>query len=175
MRYGSNVLEGKRKRPVLLVFLGEFKDFMTLILGIAAVISGIVGDLTDSLIILGIALINGIIGFVQEYRADRALEELKQLGEPRTTVVRDGELRSVAVGELAPGDVVMLETGTIVPADMRLCESYSLRTQEASLTGESQPVDKRVEAMEADVTIGDRVNIWCTRELSLSMEGERAS
>jgi len=158
-RFGANLLEGKKKRSPVMVFFGQFKDLMTLILAVAAVISGIVGDLTDSFIILGIAILNGIISFVQEYRADRALEELKKMGEPWATVVREGEVRSIAVSELVPGDVVLLETGAIVPADLRLYESHSLRTMEASLTGESQPVDKQTTAISADSPIGDRIDM----------------
>jgi Ca2+-transporting ATPase len=159
IRYGANQLSEKKKKSILLLFLSQFRDVMIAILGVAAVVSAIIGDLTDSFIILAIAVINAVIGFVQEYRADKAMEELKQLGAPMTTVVRDNKIQEIATIELVPGDVVLLETGMIVPADLRLYETHSLRMMESSLTGESLPVEKFKDPIDGDVPLGDRNNM----------------
>ncbi len=159
-RYGRNELQEKKKRPAWLLFLHQFYDFMILVLIVAAVISGIVGDATDTIIILVIVLLNAIMGFVQEYRAEKAMDALKKLAAPHTTVVRDGKAENIAAGELVPGDVVLLEAGDLVPADLRLMEAHSLRIEEASLTGESVPVDKSIEKLsDADLPTGDRLNM----------------
>ncbi len=143
-----------------MMLLDQFKDFMILILLAAAVVSGVVGELTDTLIIMAIVIANAVIGFVQEYRAEKAIEALKQMAAPMATVLRDGSVRSLASRDIVPGDVVFLEAGAIVPADMRLIESARMLVDEAALTGESVPVEKSVaELRDADICIGDRVNM----------------
>jgi len=158
--YGRNALEVKKKKPIWLLFLLQFKDFMILVLIAAAIISGIVGDSTDTIVILLIVFLNAIVGFIQEYRAEKAMEALKQMASPQATVTRDNAMRVVPSEELVPGDVVLLEAGNLVPADIRLIETHSLRIVEASLTGESVPVDKREDVIEeTELPLGDRLNM----------------
>ncbi|MCZ8133912.1 MAG: HAD-IC family P-type ATPase, partial [Algoriphagus sp.] len=142
-KYGPNALLEKKKKPAWLLFLAQFKDFMILILAAAAVISGIVGDLTDTIIILVIIVLNAVLGFVQEYRAEKAMDSLKKFTETQTKVFRDGQLTTLPSKDLVPGDIVALEAGNMVPADLRLIDTFSLKVDESSLTGESVPIDKQ--------------------------------
>ncbi len=133
---------------------------MVVILIAAAVISLLLGDLKDAIAILAIVVLNAILGFTQEYRAEKAMAALKQLAVPTVKVRRDGQVREISARELVPGDVVLLEAGALVPADGRVLESASLRVQEAALTGESEPVGKHTSALERqDLTLGDRKNM----------------
>lgn len=158
--FGPNALQEKKKKPAWLLFLAQFKDFMILILAAAAVISGIVGDLTDTIIILVIIFLNAILGFVQEYRAEKAMESLKKLTETQTKVIRDGQSSTVLSKALVPGDVVVLEAGNMVPADIRLIETFSLKIDESSLTGESVPIDKISEPLSKEnLSPGDQLNM----------------
>ena len=158
--YGPNELKAKKKKTPAMMLLDQFKDFMILILLGAAVVAGVIGELTDTLIIIAIVIANAVIGFIQEFRAEKAIEALKQMAAPMAAVFRDGSVRSVASRDIVPGDVVLLEAGAIVPADMRLIESAQMRVDEAALTGESVPVEKSVgELCDADISIGDRVNM----------------
>ncbi|GAB3218519.1 cation-translocating P-type ATPase [Algoriphagus aestuariicola] len=157
---GPNSLEEKKKKPVWLLFLNQFKDFMILILAAAAVISGVVGDLTDTIIILVIIFLNAVLGFVQEFRAEKAMESLKKLTEIQTKAIRNGHSQSLPSKSLVPGDVVLLEAGNMVPADIRLFETFSLKIDESSLTGESVPIDKSSNPISAEnVAAGDQVNM----------------
>ena len=157
---GPNQLEEKKKKPAWVIFLSQFKDFMILVLVAAAVISGIIGELADTMIILVIVLLNAVIGFLQEYRAEKAMDALRQMAAPHTKLIREGKQFTIPSFELVPGDLVMLEAGTLVPADLRLMESHSLRVEEASLTGESVAIDKTTEALvENDLPLGDRINM----------------
>lgn len=142
-RHGLNELQPVKKQPVWQKLLRQLADFMTLILLAAAVVSGIIGDATDALIILLIVVLNTIIGFVQEYRAEKAVEALRSMAAPVAWVRRDGVPRQIPGKELVPGDWVLLEAGQVVPADIRLMEVHSLKVQEAALTGESHDVEKR--------------------------------
>jgi Ca2+-transporting ATPase len=156
-RHGPNVIQEGRRRGPLRMFLDQFTDFMILVLLAAALVSGIIGDLTDTLVILVIVALNAVIGFVQEYRAERAIAALRRMSAPQTRVVRDGHSRAIPARELVPGDVVLLDAGAIVPADLRLLESAALNTQEAALTGESAAIDKSATAqIEKNAPIGDR-------------------
>ncbi|MBL8009180.1 MAG: ATPase, partial [Flavobacteriales bacterium] len=137
LEHGPNELKGKRKRTVLGLFLAQFKDLMIIVLLAAAVVAGAVGDLTDTFIILAIVGVNAVIGMVQEFRAEKALEALRRMAAPQATVRRGGVLRTVPARELVPGDVVLLEAGQVVPADLRFTACHGLRMQEAALTGES--------------------------------------
>ncbi|HLE17935.1 MAG TPA: cation-transporting P-type ATPase, partial [Syntrophales bacterium] len=134
-KYGPNELQEKKKKTALAMFLGQFTDFMILVLMAAAIISGFIGEPADTIAIIVIVVLNAIIGFIQEYRAEQAMAALKKMAAPNATVIRDGGAREVPAAEVVSGDVVVLETGKIVPADMRLIETANLRTEEASLTG----------------------------------------
>jgi Ca2+-transporting ATPase len=158
--YGPNELKEIKKRSIFMMFLDQFKDFMILILIAAAVVSGVIGELVDTIAIAVIVILNAIIGFVQEYRAEQAMKALKQMSAPTALVLRNNEIMDVPASELVPGDIVMLEAGRIVPADMRLTEAAQLKVEEAALTGESVPVDKAVDPLhEKMIPLGDRKNM----------------
>ena len=164
-KYGINELKAKKKKTLLIKFLEQFKDFMIIILIIAALVSGIIGyieneGITDSIIILIVVIMNAIIGVAQESKAEKSLEALQKLSSHVAKVIRNGELIIVPSKELVPGDIVVLETGDYVPADLRIIEAVNLKVQEASLTGESVPVEKNIEAISDEkVGIGDRTNM----------------
>lgn len=159
-KFGPNELTEKKKKPAWVIMLSQFKDFMIIVLITAAVISGIAGDLVDTVIILVIVLLNAIVGFVQEYRAERTMEALKKMAASKANVLRDSVVQNIISSELVPGDIVLLETGQVVPADLRLLEAHSLRIEESSLTGESVAVDKAINTLSGDeLAIGDRVNM----------------
>ncbi len=159
-QFGYNELLEKKKVPTWLLFLRQFKDFMILILAAAAILSGIVGDLTDTVIILVIVVLNAIVGFIQEYRAEKAMAALKKMAVTRTQVIREGKPGIISSTELVQGDIVVLEAGNVVPADIRLLEVHSLRVDESSLTGESIPIDKTSTAInEGPVSLGDQLNM----------------
>jgi Ca2+-transporting ATPase len=142
------------------MFLNQFRDFMILVLISAAIVSGIIGDLTDTIIILVIVILNAVLGFVQEYRAEKSLEALKKMAALNANVIRDGKIQSVDAEELVPGDIIVLETGNIVPADIRLFETFNLKADESSLTGESLSADKNSDTLnESEVSLGDRFNM----------------
>ncbi len=159
-QHGANVLVSKKKKPAWLMFLGQFKDVMILILIAAALVSGLVGDLKDAIVIVIIVVINAIVGFVQEFRAEKAMEALKNMSAPTAHVLRSGHPTEISATKLVPGDVVNLEAGNLVPADLRLLESHSLKIEEASLTGESLAVDKQTDQLQGgQMPIGDRSNM----------------
>ncbi len=156
-QHGANEIAEQRQRPPWRMFLGQFTDFMILVLIAAAAISGAVGEVIDAVAIIVIVVLNGVIGFVQEYRAERAVAALKRMAAPTASVHRDGAPRTVAAADLVPGDIVLLAAGNIVPADLRLLEAVRLDIDEAALTGESVPVSKSTEPLEArDLPLGDR-------------------
>jgi Ca2+-transporting ATPase len=158
--HGPNVLaEGRRRNP-LGMFLGQFTDFMIVVLLVAAVISGLIGDLEDTIAIVIIVILNGVVGFIQEYRAERAMEALKAMAAPTATVLREGTASVIPGAEVVPGDVVLLEAGGVVPADVRLIEAARLKIEEAALTGESVPVEKvEVALADEELPLGDRKNV----------------
>ncbi|MFL5253420.1 MAG: cation-translocating P-type ATPase [Rhodopila sp.] len=141
-QFGPNAIREGPRRSKLRMLLSQFTDFMILLLIAAAVVSGVIGDAADTAIILGIVVLNGAVGFVQEFRAERAMAALKRLAAFDATVVRDGQRRTVKADALVPGDIVLLEAGNAVPADVRLLEAIDLRLGEAALTGESLPIGK---------------------------------
>jgi Ca2+-transporting ATPase len=159
-RHGPNALpEGSRRSP-LRMLVDQFADFMIVVLIAAAVISGIVGEPSDTVAIVVIVVLNAVIGFVQEWRAERAMAALRRMAAPSARVRRDGAVATLPAAELVPGDIVLLEAGNVVPADLRIIEAAQLRCAEAALTGESQPVDKRTEALaDAQLALGDRANM----------------
>ena len=159
-RLGRNELEERGLRSPLAVFFGQFTEIMVLVLIVAAVISFLIGETTDAIMIMIIVVLNAILGFTQEYRAERAMAALKQLSVPTVRVRRDGQLREVEATTLVPGDIILLEAGNRVPADARIVESVNLRVEEAALTGESVPVDKTESRIEGEnIPLGDRRNM----------------
>ncbi|HEX6426279.1 MAG TPA: calcium-translocating P-type ATPase, PMCA-type [Niastella sp.] len=159
-QYGPNQLQEIKKKPVWVLFAMQFKDVMILILMVAAIISAIVGDLKDMIVILIIIIINAIVGFVQEYRAEKAIDALKKMSAAHVRVRRNKRVEQIAATEVVPGDVVLMEAGDMVGADIRIMESHALKIEEASLTGESQAVDKSTDPLkEDDIPLGDRTNM----------------
>ena len=162
--YGYNEFKKREHTTLWQKFVAQFKSFMIIVLLIAAAISGVTGymngeGMTDALIILVILMANAIIGMVQESKAEKSLDALERMAAPRCKVVRDGERRIIESRELVPGDIVEIETGDSIPADLRLTEAINLKVQEAALTGESVPVEKSTDSIEGDASIGDRVNM----------------
>ncbi|MED4958509.1 calcium-translocating P-type ATPase, SERCA-type [Paenibacillus macerans] len=157
---GWNELEeGKRISPILL-FLNQFKDFMMLVLMGATLISGFLGEYLDAVTIIAIIILNGVLGFIQEFRAERSLRALKQLSAPHANVLREGTVKHVPARELVPGDIVVLESGDRIPADIRWLSTNSLDVEESALTGESHPVGKHAGVLsESEVPLGDQKNI----------------
>jgi len=160
LQIGPNELQEGKKKSVPAMLLAQFKDVMILILLGAAIISGIIGDLTDTIVILIIVLLNAIIGFLQEYRAEKAMQALKQMAVTQARVMRNGSIAWLPATELVPGDLVLLEAGNAVPADLRITESINLKIEEATLTGESQAIDKITHPLENDdIPLGDKRNM----------------
>ena len=159
-RHGRNELsEGKRISPLVL-FLNQFKDFMVLVLVGATLISGLLGEYLDAVTIIAIIVLNGVLGFIQEYRAEQSLRSLKELSAPTARVIRDGVPVELPAVELVPGDVVLVESGDRIPADIRLLEANGLYAEESALTGESVPVSKHaMPVREAELPLGDQKNI----------------
>ena len=158
--HGPNLLREGPRRTALGLLAGQFTDFMILVLLAAAVVSGLIGDVVDTIAILAIVVLNAAIGFVQEYRAERAMAALKAMAAPTATVLRDGATAVIPAADLVPGDVVLLEAGRIVPADLRLLETARLRVEEAALTGESVPAEKTTAPLPAEgLPVGDRTNM----------------
>lgn len=157
--YGRNELKEEKKKPFIKKLAEQFLDPMIIILLLAAIISGVVGEAVDSVIILAIVIVNALLSIFQEGKAEEAIAALKKMSSPTVKVVRDGRISEIQSTELVPGDLVILETGDIVPADMRLIESSNLKIDESSLTGESVAVEKDAAVtMDEEVGIGDRVN-----------------
>ena len=158
-QYGSNELQGVRKKSVLRIFLEQFADFLVVILILAAIVSAVLGDVESTVVILAVITMNAILGTVQTVKAAASLDSLKQMSAPTAKVVRDGHVLQVPGREVVPGDVVVLEAGDSVCADGRLLESASLKCAESALTGESLPVEKDIHEIEGEVPLGDRKNM----------------
>lgn len=159
-QHGPNILKEKQQKSVWMMFLDQFKDFMILVLIAAAVIAGIIGEPADTITIAVIVLLNAVLGFVQEYRAEKAMAALKKMAAPSTNVLRDGQVKSITADQLVPGDLVILEAGNVVPADLRLTNAVQLQIDEAALTGESLPVEKNPNPLKQDeLALGDRKNM----------------
>jgi Ca2+-transporting ATPase len=159
-RYGPNELQEKKKKTVFMMFLGQFNDFLIMVLIAAAVMAGLAGSPKDAIVILAVIVLNAIIGFIQEYKADKAMAALKKMASSAATVIRDCGPLQIAAALLVPGDIVLLEAGRVVPADMRLVEAAQLQVEEAALTGESIAVEKHTEPVpEEELPLGDRKNM----------------
>ncbi|MDR0907591.1 MAG: calcium-translocating P-type ATPase, PMCA-type [Rikenellaceae bacterium] len=161
---GYNEFRKTKHTSLAVKFLSQFKSFMIIVLLVAAVVSGVIGYMhdegfTDAVIILVIVVLNAIIGTAQEARAERSLDALERLSSPHSKVIRGGQIHVIPSRELVQGDVVVLETGDSVPADIRLTEAVNLKIEEAALTGESVPVDKNIETIEGEVPLGDRLDM----------------
>lgn len=158
-QYGQNRLEGGKEKTILQMMLEQLKDFLVIILMIAAVISIVLGEALEGIIILAIVVLNTILGVYQENRASNALKALKEMASPHAKVLRDGQIVEVASPDVVPGDIAILEAGDYIPADLRLIETVNLKIDEAALTGESVPVEKDADAvLEGDASLGDRIN-----------------
>ncbi len=169
--YGFNELRAKKKKSLFQKFLEQFKDFTIIVLIVAAIVSGFVGisegeGITDTIIILIVVILNAIIGVAQESKAEKSLEALQKLSDHASKVMRNGKLEVIPSRLLVPGDIVVLETGDYIPADLRIIEAVNLKSQESALTGESVPVEKQVEAIKDEkVGIGDRTNMLFSSSL----------
>lgn len=156
---GPNELVRKEGPSILSMFLGQFKDFLVLILIAAGFVSMLVGEVTDSIVIIGIVIVNAALGVFQEFRANKAMEALKKMAAPNAKVIRDGNHLTIPARELVKGDLVILETGDYIPADLRLTETMNLKIEEAALTGESVPVEKYADiTFKEEIGLGDQVN-----------------
>ncbi|MDR2089171.1 MAG: cation-translocating P-type ATPase [Clostridiales Family XIII bacterium] len=159
-RFGPNAFAEGKKKTLLGMLLAQLRDPMIYILMAAAVVSAVLGEIADTIIILLVVLLNAVIGVVQESKAEKSLEALKKLSSPTALVRRGGRPAEIAAAELVPGDIVILDAGRVVPADLRLIESINLKIEESSLTGESVPADKDAGFVaEGDITLGDRLNM----------------
>ncbi len=156
---GLNELAEKKRVSTWQLFLEQFKNFLIIILLVSVALSAVLGEVADAIVIFVIVLFAAGLGFYQEYRAERAMEALRKMAAPLARVVRDGQEKEVPACEIVPGDIVVLSTGDKVPADTRLIEAVNLKTDEAPLTGESTPVEKTVEPIRGEVSLGDRVNM----------------
>ena len=159
-KYGENILNAKEKKSALVIFLEQFKDFLVIILLVAAAISFISGNRESTIVILAVIVMNAILGTVQHLKAEKSLESLKKMSSPKAKVIRDGEKREIDSSELLPGDIVLLEAGDIVPSDGRVLETHSLMVNESSLTGESDNVEKVCQVIDiSGLTIADQKNM----------------
>ncbi|MGD8601713.1 MAG: HAD-IC family P-type ATPase, partial [Gemmatimonadota bacterium] len=158
--YGPNELTATGGTEVWHILVSQFTDVLILILFVAIGLSLVLGHTLEAIVIGAIVVFSIVLGFVQEYRAERALEALRRLASPSATVMREGQVRDIASEEVVPGDVIVLTTGNVVPADGRLVETANLRIDEAALTGESSPVQKHADVIADDQTaLGDRKNV----------------
>ncbi|MDY2679036.1 MAG: cation-translocating P-type ATPase [Lentihominibacter sp.] len=158
-KYGPNELADGKKKPILRIFLEQFRDFLVIILIIAAAISGVLGDLESTAVILIVITINAILGTVQTIKAEQSLDSLKKMSAPEAKVLREGQFIKLPAAEITVGDIVSLEAGDFVPADGRITVNAGMKIDESALTGESLGVDKDIEAIEGQRALGDRVNI----------------
>ena len=158
-KYGKNELaEGKKKNPFIL-FLEQYKDFLVIILIIAAIISGVLGDIESAIVIFVVITINAILGTVQHIKAEQSLDSLKEMSAPTAKVIRDGEIKVVEGKDVTVGDIVVIEAGDYVCSDGRIIENASLKVDESAMTGESEPVEKQETVLDGETPLGDRVNM----------------
>jgi len=158
-KFGKNKIEEKGKQSIFKLIIKQFKDFLVLILIIAAIISYLTGHMVDVYVIIGVIIVNAAIGFIQEYRAEKSMESLKKLIKQNAQVIRDNEKEIIEAANLVPGDIIFLKEGQSVPADARIIEQKNFHAEESSLTGESMPVDKQTEALDKKTGLPDRTNM----------------
>ncbi|NMA69502.1 MAG: calcium-transporting P-type ATPase, PMR1-type [Desulfitobacterium sp.] len=157
---GKNILETKKGVHPVFLFLGQFRDFMVLVLLAATIISALMGEIADAITIMAILILNAILGFIQEYRAEKSMESLKTLTAPEARVLRDGVEVRIPAADLVPGDIVLMEAGDRIPADIRWIQAVNVEVEESALTGESHPVPKRIGELNDELTpMADRVNM----------------
>ncbi len=173
-KYGYNELKKEEKISPFILFINQFKNILIIILLIAIVLSALVGEMVDAVIIAVIVVFCAVLGFIQEYRAERALEALKKMLSPTITALRGGKEEEVSSKELVPGDILLLEAGDKIPADARLVENHSLRCDEAPLTGESVPVGKDIKPLLEEVRVSDRRNMVFTGTIVTYGRGKAA-
>ncbi len=165
-KYGKNKLEDTKKETILVKFIKQFNDFMIIILIFASIISAGISymqgenDYIDSIIIIAIVILNALMGVIQEAKAEKSIEALKEMTPPKAKVIRENETKEINAEELVPGDIIILEAGNCVPADCRLLETHNLKIEESSLTGETEPVLKDAEMIcKNNIPIGDKLNM----------------
>lgn len=159
-KYGKNKLETKKKKTLFKQFLSQLKDVMIYILIIAAIISAFLGEISDALIILLVIIINAVIGVVQESKAEKALDALKELSTPKALVKRDGSLKEILSEDIVPGDIVIIDAGRYIPGDLRLIDTANLKIEESAFTGESVPSEKDASFLpDKEIPIGDQNNM----------------
>ena len=165
-KYGTNKLEEKKKETLLAKFIKQFNDFMIIILIIASALSALISyfqgenDYVDSIIIIAIVVFNALMGVIQEAKAEKSIEALKEMTPPKAKVIRNGNIQEINAEDLVPGDIIELEAGIYVPADCRLIESHNLKIEESSLTGETEPVLKDANMIaKPDIPLGDMLNM----------------
>ncbi|MFA6430881.1 MAG: HAD-IC family P-type ATPase, partial [Candidatus Margulisiibacteriota bacterium] len=160
LKHGINQLQGKNTTPLWVIFFSQFKDLMIIVLIAAALISGLVGEVKDSIMILVIVFLNAMLGTTQQYRAEKAISALKKMTTPKASVLRDGEIIKVESHDLIPGDIILLEAGSYIPADIRLISAPNFKVNESALTGESVPVEKTSAPLQKDnLPVADRSNM----------------
>ena len=159
IKYGPNVIKREKRRSPFLIFLDQFKSPLIILLLIATILSLAIGETIDAITIIAIVIASSILGFYQEYRAEQAVEALRKLVTPTARVIRDGKEKEIPAHDVVPGDVIVLSSGDRVPADARLIEVINLRVDEAPLTGESVPVEKRIEKLPRETALSDRKNM----------------
>lgn len=158
-QHGLNELEEEPGKSIWAMFFDQFKEFLVILLFIAAIVSGFLGEWFDSAVIMAIVILNSFIGVFQEYKAEQSLAALKRLSSPLAKVIRNGHVKSIPAQELVPGDLIILEAGDFVPADARLTEAVNLKVEEAALTGESVPVEKTPAVLTEELPLGDQKNL----------------
>ena len=159
-KYGKNKLETKKKKTLFKQFLSQLKDVMIYILIIAAIISAFLGEISDALIILLVIIINAVIGVIQESKAEKALDALKELSTPKALVKRDGSLKEILSEDIVPGDIVIIDAGRYIPGDLRLIDTANLKIEESAFTGESVPSEKHASFLpDKEIPIGDQNNM----------------
>ena len=184
-KYGKNELVKEKGKTAWQIFLGQFKDFLIYLLIFAIIISIVIGiyegsrnpgtwssEYTDAIVILAILIVNAILGFRQEYKAEKSLESLKKLAPHFATVRRNGKVQEISVEEIVPGDIILIEEGNKFPADIRLFKEFSLYVDEAILTGESKPVKKHLEIVDEKEILADRTNLGYMNTIITRGNGE---
>ncbi|MCX8189581.1 MAG: HAD-IC family P-type ATPase, partial [Nitrososphaeria archaeon] len=157
--YGFNEIIREKATPAWKIFIEQFKNILIILLIAATGFSLFIGEVLDAIVIFAIVIASAVLGFVQEYRSEKAVQLLKKLAAPSATVIREGREKVLSSREIVPGDIAVLRAGDRVPADIRLVEVYNLKVDEAPLTGESIPVEKSVEPLPENTIVSDRVNM----------------